>query len=562
MNGEKLFNAITKVDSKFIDRAASAGETGVNTDTKSRASRSWGSGRFRMRPVLAVEAIIVFIAVIATIVAIIAIKQRSGKVNTQPTDGADTTLAEETTPTPALPTPAQQAVELVNVSQLIGDDQLGRGLLWGSREKNLDELFEALLAAGEAGNTGPLYYGYPVLDYGLLERITFIEDYGYDVSNFFEEKTPREIEGLARVYVCKYHGEFDMILAGESIYYTLDRAELKVGSAVPFDYDNNGVKDILLMFVQRPSPFSDFIENDPDALYWTGYYVLDMARGELVEICSVTAPLELPYILNSGGKCYIYLDSSQMGGEVKFEGERFTIGGTEPEIFVKAMYETRPEQLPSDKITVNATPAPTAVPPTEKPYEELPTMPPTEAPTGPTPIPWDDPNSVQGIADHNSFIEVCQEGRNISGPDFKEEFYYFDGNEMKTFKWSPDAQIEEAMMRITRDIKEKREFYAYISARKDFSVAHVTGGDIISVDVYTVNDAENWEQLTFDRVATGLGESEFMEYAASSMPFRQGSNGEPLPCFAVFHTGINGQFISAAGEYEYVIKSSLVTFVP
>lgn len=186
---------------------------------------------------------------------------------------------------------------------------------------------------------------------------------------------------------------------------------------------------------------------------------------------------------------------------------------------------------------------------------------PTPTP-GPTAIPWEDPESAFNIADRNRFLTAYQ-GFSYGGLEAPYKYYIFNGSEMEEMPLSGFYQsIIGTMKNIAYKRKNKESSFVGISVGKEFTLEPISGGEIISVDVYAVNDSENRNDIAPELIAEGLSYDEFMEFAASSMDFRTALNGETLPCFAVFTVKKTCQFISVTDEYEYAVKQCVITFIP
>ncbi len=655
-----------------------AGEARANVSTVKRSSG------FRVHPALIAASVILIVAAL-TGITVGVVKNLGGRKQPLQPGGVD----EHDPNGIATPVPNEfRNVELIDVSSLIDEDMLGTGQLRIPEEdeelQNSSELFSAMLSAQEARNTGPIIWdGEPLLCNSLLNMIGDAEQEAILSSNICEI-TPRELEGHARLFKSRVRMDFEMILIDGTIFYTLDRPDLAVDSAVMYDYDGNGVEDILLIFTEKENvQFYD----DPDpavSRYWKGFYVLDLTKREFVKICEYYAPLnDMPMILSSGDEANIWLNSSKMGGKISMEDGKFTVGGADPDEFFAALYNTSTIAMPSNEIklvfnlkertgktdpkndyptyTLVNVPEPVEITGNlnwgiiQKEYDRLPVfnisdfsemifdfywtnMPreieidlvyfdkmmdlynegrssmiypsynnkvtisadktvvvllattyyhrstgigyhniyafilaaendlplPTVQPTitpmpgQATPIPWDDPQSIYYIADNFTFLKIRQDAPKTVLEEAK-IYHFFDGIRMV------GAGSEEYhtiyMKAMTEHYKNKDVAIPEISVSREFTLEPIDGGEILYVDVYAVNDAEDTHNITADLIAEDLSKDAFMEFA-ESMDFRPGLNGEPLPCFAVFYVKKAGAFIEVTGEYEYVIKQCIFLFTP
>ena len=229
------------------------------------------------------------------------------------------------------------------------------------------------------------------------------------------------------------------------------------------------------------------------------------------------------------------------------------------------------------------TPEPTEIPPflfptevpTGAPTDKLPTGEPTLRQPTPTPaptaIPMNDPKSVYSIADSKEFLRLSQDGYRMSWIEYPYIYCVFNGKTMDEIKWPFGPDVERYMANWTDSFKNKmtpavfivdgKESVMAVNSSKKFTASPCSGGEIVSVNVYAVNDAEDKELITFDLLAQGLSLSDFMQFAASSMDFRTGLNGEALPCFAIIHVKVLGEYIAVTGEYEYAIKQCIIPLI-
>lgn len=710
MIAESAEFAPDKAGNALTTKAAGAARANVST-----VKRSSG---FRVHPALIAASVILIVAALTGItVGVVKNLSDSKKPVQQGGIDQETDMITQYTPGPTSePGPTATAgqidfgnVELVDVSSLLGENELGTGQLQipGEDEElqNSAELFSALLNAQKTGNTGPIIFdGTALVDESWLCMIGDPEQEPR-LQNMIRELTPRELEGNARVFRSSMRMDHDLILADGTIYYTLDRPDLAVDSAVMYDYDGNGVDDILLIFTEKEN-IQFYGDPIPAASrYWKGFYILDMTSKEYIRICEYYAPLaDMPLILSAGGDAYIWLRSSGMGGKIRREGSGFTVGGADPDAFFDALYKTSTCELPLNEITlvfglnkrtgsvnmkkdhpfytVNyasesaelsggwyrekvrehievfpvfligasdvmqldfdwigmppevdvciidldavmrqsyereesrvsriypeennsftiyadkssvvmltthyrapngsryqdcfvfiladkndlplATLEPTATSPLPLTTETPAVTGPTPTP-GPTAIPWEDPESAFNIADRNRFLTAYQ-GFSYGGLEAPYKYYIFNGSEMEEMPLSGFYQsIIGTMKNIAYKRKNKESSFVGISVGKEFTLEPISGGEIISVDVYAVNDSENRNDIAPELIAEGLSYDEFMEFAASSMDFRTALNGETLPCFAVFTVKKTCQFISVTDEYEYAVKQCVITFIP
>jgi hypothetical protein len=212
--------------------------------------------------------------------------------------------------------------------------------------------------------------------------------------------------------------------------------------------------------------------------------------------------------------------------------------------------------------TLAPTPTPTDVPPTPTPTEAEPTPEPTPTPV-PTQIPWDDPNSVSYICDNNLFLTIYQDF-SLNGAEYPDKFYYYETDKMVLADWAINfgSSATGSMLSWAKKYKEDPAQLLAVSVGKEFTIAPISGGELLSVSVFAVNDDAANGQMTLELIADGISGAEFAENAAAFMDFRKGAGGETLPCFAAFYVKKNCAFNSLTGEYEFVVKRCIITFAP
>ena len=212
--------------------------------------------------------------------------------------------------------------------------------------------------------------------------------------------------------------------------------------------------------------------------------------------------------------------------------------------------------------TLAPTPTHTDVLPTPTPTEAVPTTEPTPTPV-PTQIPWDDPNSVLYICDNNLFLTIYQDF-SLNGAEYPDKFYYYETDKMVLADWAINfgSSATGSMLSWAKKYKEDPAQLLAVSVGKEFTIAPISGGELLSVSVFAVNDDAANGQMTLELIADGISGAEFAENAAAFMDFRKGAGGETLPCFAAFYVKKNCAFNSLTGEYEFVVKRCIITFAP
>lgn len=212
--------------------------------------------------------------------------------------------------------------------------------------------------------------------------------------------------------------------------------------------------------------------------------------------------------------------------------------------------------------TLAPTPTHTDVLPTPTPTEAVPTTEPTPTPV-PTQIPWDDPNSVSYICDNNLFLTIYQDF-SLNGAEYPDKFYYYETDKMVLADWAINfgSSATGSMLSWAKKYKEDPAQLLAVSVGKEFTIAPISGGELLSVSVFAVNDDAANGQMTLELIADGISGAEFAENAAAFMDFRKGAGGETLPCFAAFYVKKNCAFNSLTGEYEFVVKRCIITFAP
>ena len=192
----------------------------------------------------------------------------------------------------------------------------------------------------------------------------------------------------------------------------------------------------------------------------------------------------------------------------------------------------------------------------------MPTTEPTPTPV-PTQIPWDDPNSVSYICDNNLFLTIYQDF-SLNGAEYPDKFYYYETDKMVLVDWSINfgSSATGSMLSWAKKYKEDPAQLLAVSVGKEFTIAPISGGELLSVSVFAVNDDAANGQMTLELIADGISGAEFAENAAAFMDFRKGAGGETLPCFAAFYVKKNCAFNSLTGEYEYVVKRCIITVAP
>ncbi len=192
----------------------------------------------------------------------------------------------------------------------------------------------------------------------------------------------------------------------------------------------------------------------------------------------------------------------------------------------------------------------------------MPTTEPTPTPV-PTQIPWDDPNSVSYICDNNLFLTIYQDF-SLNGAEYPDKFYYYETDKMVLADWAINfgSSATGSMLSWAKKYKEDPAQLLAVSVGKEFTIAPISGGELLSVSVFAVNDDAANGQMTLELIADGISGAEFAENAAAFMDFRKGAGGETLPCFAAFYVKKNCAFNSLTGEYEFVVKRCIITFAP
>ena len=359
MIAESAEFAPDKAGNTLTTKAAGAARANVST-----VKRSSG---FRVHPALIAASVILIVAALTGItVGVVKNLSDSKKPVQQGGIDQETDMITQYTPGPTLaPGPTATAgqidfgnVELVDVSSILGENGFGTGQLQLPGEdgelKNTAELFSAMLSAQETGNTGPVIWDRdPLLADSWLYMIGDADQEPMLASRI-SELTPREIEGNARLFRCSMRWfDFNILLIDGTIYYTLDRPDLAVDSAVMYDYDGNGIEDILLVFTEKEKEDVQYSNAHAPAVsrYWKGFYFFDMVKKEYVKVCEYYAPLnDVPMILSNGGEAYIWLSSSKMGGKISMKENGFTVGGADPDEFFDVLYYTSTVEKPSNEI--------------------------------------------------------------------------------------------------------------------------------------------------------------------------------------------------------------------
>jgi hypothetical protein len=128
------------------------------------------------------------------------------------------------------------------------------------------------------------------------------------------------------------------------------------------------------------------------------------------------------------------------------------------------------------------------VPPTPTPTEAVPTTEPTPTPV-PTQIPWDDPKSVSYISDNNLFLTIYQDF-SLNGAEYPDKFYYYETDKMVLADWSINfgSSATGSMLSWAKKYKEDPAQLLAVSVGKEFTIAPISGGELLSVSVFAVND--------------------------------------------------------------------------
>ncbi|MBO4326472.1 MAG: hypothetical protein J5950_04310 [Clostridia bacterium] len=140
-------------------------------------------------------------------------------------------------------------------------------------------------------------------------------------------------------------------------------------------------------------------------------------------------------------------------------------------------------------------------------------------------------------------------------------FYIYNGIGMEYMDLGSEYQVGYIMKELTNSYKKGN----LITIRADREICIIMNDDaeLVSVDVWAVNDAADMENIAPELIASGLSEAEFLDFVSSGeMQFRPNSeDGTALPCFAVFTAKKVCSYIEVTGEYEVLYESSIIPFI-
>ncbi|MBR7061629.1 MAG: hypothetical protein IKI42_01185, partial [Clostridia bacterium] len=161
------------------------------------------------------------------------------------------------------------------------------------------------------------------------------------------------------------------------------------------------------------------------------------------------------------------------------------------------------------------------------------------------------------------FLTIYQDF-SLSGAEYPDKFYYYETDKMVLADWAINfgSSATGSMLSWAKKYKEDPAQLLAVSVGKEFTIAPISGGELLSVSVFAVNDDAANGQMTLELIADGISGAKFAENAAAFMDFRKGAGGETLPCFAAFYVKKNCAFNSLTGEYEFVVKRCIITFAP
>ncbi len=621
MNDAEIAKMIKKMPA---DMAAESAEFDINAagteaakpvnaaGAKAGSGKSTGSGRgkkstgsFRLRPAFSVAlTVLLFVAGVAAamVFAFKNSKRNSAQtgendstgsfmVLTTQTPGNDYTAppsdapelpsvaAEQPTSTPLPPEKDPANAQIVNLNSEIARGNTGFGSLRVNDDTDINGFYAKwqeyasgmLEAEAVTSREDPSYVQSPeLLDY--LARIELSSNHFNDVFVWWGDVSSSEVKGFAQVMRCEFLQKASEFLPDGSMRFPL--TVLYVNENV---VRSAGYNDMITSIVRFDSGNAYNADGAGGllanvlSLTETGYdnniCVYDPSANLLRAVCPVTFTIDEVNnlaLMNCGTDAYVLNRATGLGGKAEFDGTKLTIGGVDPEVFFAAIFnrnDPTPTAGPSTKTPATATAMPTN---TAVPEDATPT-PGTDktAAPGTTPIPDGDPSNVYTLADRLSLITVSQDGSgSVTGAALPKGFYIFDGNTMKYGDMSSATEylLMELMQSLTASYKKGT--MPSIAAEKDFYLMLKEDSELVGIDVWAINGAENTRDIVPEMIAQGLSEAEFREFIASgSMQFRPDPvTGEALPCFALITARKNCTYFDVIGEYEYFLKTSVIPF--
>ena len=423
------------------------------------------------------------------------------------------------TRTPTItPTPGTES--LYNLSKVVNNGALTlAGLSGGAayKEQNMDEKlaeFEAYIQQRISSGAGSKYSD-------IQASIIRLKALGFEknssvVSNGFVD---------ANMIVTD---SFVLLSADGHYYMPLDDASVRVTSMVSVDYDHNGVSDLVMSAVASPSREM--------------LLVFDRTAKEFKQICS-TGIHDWSLLLGMlDGNAYAMNFRINIGGKLGFDknGAGY-VGGMAAQAFLdRVIADPNFDHYSIPQLEyAAATPEPgtTATP----------------GPSGPTPVPFDDPLNVSRLSGRYSFLEVHQENKPWNYYHIVREIYMFDGEMMKREGPCSFDLVTEWIEDYVKRFKKENEYAISLSEPFEFEV--IEGGEIEKVDVFDADMgvvAGDFDMNGFNALID-----------ANAMVFKTDPDtGKTLPCFAVFLVKLTGHYIEVTGQYEYAEKYVMVPFVP